>query len=41
MTLYALTPEWQKIAAGVFREDPQFERAFIYAFSMKFKMVNW
>jgi len=28
MTLYALTPEWQKIAAGVFREDPQFERAF-------------
>ena len=28
MTLYALTPEWQKTAGGVFREDPQFERAF-------------
>lgn len=28
MTLYALTLEWQKKAAGVFREDPQFERAF-------------
>jgi len=40
MTLYALTPEWQKKAAAVFREDPQFERAFktvkgIYAFEIQ------
>jgi len=40
MTLYALTPEWQKKAAGVFREDPQFERAFkivngVYVFEIQ------
>ena len=28
MTLYALTPEWQKAAAKVYREDPTFGRAF-------------
>lgn len=28
MTLYALTPEWQKAAAKVFREDPTLERIF-------------
>ena len=40
MTLYALTPEWQKKAAAVFREDPQFERAFkivngVYVFEIQ------
>lgn len=28
MALYALTPEWQKAAAKVYREDPTFKRAF-------------
>lgn len=28
MTLYALTPEWQKAAAKVYREDPGFARSF-------------
>jgi len=28
MTLYALTPDWQKAAAKVYRTDPVFERTF-------------